>query len=222
MAANVGPIFESLLDNPVGIFSPFDGEELKRLRGYVDRVERLVSLRFFQQRQSVEIMGANEGVITVGQDGFDEEALMAVAGIFRMLYLPHEKSSFTATMNLLLRHVSIDAPQRAAALAELREIKGGRSELLKRSDIAMVLERRHPDGFITRERMSTETLIDLWLHGHFLHDENEKSQALDQWPIKHIPLFEFCGAIRRFARLFVAGRLVVVKALEAQIGAPAS
>ncbi len=56
--------------------------------------------------------------------------------------------------------------------------------------------------------------MDLWLNGYFLHGDETKAVALEEWPIQHLPLWEFCGVIRRFGQLFAVGRNVVMSVLE--------
>ena len=204
-----------VLASPVDIFTPFSAPEQERLRRYVERVQKLLNLSFFKSPgETLKIMGCDDGVVTSGTDGFDEEALMATIGLFRMLYHETDHTGFMATMNLLLSHVRSDSPVRDEALKDLRGLKRGRADILRRSDIGMVVQRIRPDGSCVEERMSTKRLVDLWLNGYFLHGDEAKTAALEEWPIEHLPLWEFCGTIRRFAQLFAVGRNVVVKVLE--------
>jgi hypothetical protein len=188
----------------------------ERLRRYVERVEKLLDLSFFKSSpgETLKIMGSDDGVVTSGTDGFDEEALMATIGLFRMLFHESDHTGFVAAMNLLLSHVRSDSPLRAQALRDLRGLKRGRAGILRRADIAMVVQRVQPDGSFVEERMSTKRLVDLWLNGYFLHGDETKAAALEEWPIQHLPLWEFCGVIRRFGQLFAVSRNVVMRVLE--------
>ncbi len=56
-------------------------------------------------------------------------------------------------MNLLLSHVRSDSPLRAQAWRDLRGLKSGRAEILRRADVAMVVQRVQPDGSFIEERM---------------------------------------------------------------------
>ena len=159
-------------------------------------------------------MSSNNGVFTTGTDSFDEESLTAVAGPFRILYNPQEKTSFVAVMNLLISHVRSASLRRCEALDELRDLRKGRAEILRRSTIRMIIERRQPNGSTVEEVMATRRLIDLWLHGHFLHGDEDKAEDLDEWNISGVALFEFCAVVRRFAHLFSDGRIVVMQVLE--------
>jgi hypothetical protein len=118
------------------------------------------------------------------------------------------------TINLLLSHVRSNIRLRDQGLKDLRGLKRGRADILQSSDIEMVVQRIQRDGSCVEERMSTKRPVDLWLNGYFLHGDETKTAALEEWPIEHLPLWELCGAIRRFARLFAIGRNVVVKLLE--------
>ena len=102
---------------------------------------------------------------------------MAVAGPFRILYKPQEKTSFMAIMKLLISHVRSDSVRRPEALDELRDLRKGRAEILSRSTIRMILERRQADGSVLEDIMTTERLIDLWLHGHFLHGDRARRRT---------------------------------------------
>ena len=145
----------------------------------------------------------------------DEEALMAVAGLFRMVYDDNERTSFSHAMKLLSSHVDAAAPQlNSAAISALRGLRRAKGELLQQSGIQMVVARPRPDSTLEEETLTTKQIIELRLHGELLHAENEKSDALDAWPIRGLPLFEFCGAIRRLARLFWVGRNVVAEVLK--------
>ncbi len=70
------------------VFTPFSAAERERLRRYVERVEKLLDLSFFKSSpgETLKIMGSDDGVVSSGTDGFDEEALMATIGLFRMLF----------------------------------------------------------------------------------------------------------------------------------------
>src|SRR5205085_4316157 len=96
----------------------------------------------------------------------DEEALMAVAGLFRMLYDEHKRTSFTYVMKLLTQHVDADDPAlKREAIKQLREHRRGRAEILRMSTIRMIVEHRRADGSVRQETLTTEQIIDLWLHG---------------------------------------------------------
>jgi hypothetical protein len=201
---------------PVDVYEPFTLRVRERLERYVDRVDKLTSMRFFNTSETLHVMGGAEGVRTEGLETFDEEALMATIPLFRMLYTGSEPTSFAATLNVLKRAVKSDASLRDQAIAELRTLGVAFENGKKTASFGMIVDWVARDGTTTSaERMDPEHLIDLWLHGYFLHGENEKSNELQRWPIEHVPLWELCGAIRRLTNIFRLGREVVAMALEA-------
>jgi hypothetical protein len=140
---------------------------------------------------------------------------MATLPLFRMLYIGSEPTSFLATINLLKGAVRVDAPLKKTVLQELKSLSRGFERAKRTAGIGMIVEWVEADGKrVGSERMDPERLIDLWLHGYFLHAENDKANELERWPIEHVPLWELCGAVRRLTNIFRIGREVVWVALE--------
>jgi hypothetical protein len=108
---------ESPLEHPAEIYSRFDAAETRHLRTYVDDVKAFTNMVFFANpARSLRI---EDRPSTVRLTEIDDEAVRAVTGLFRSLYVPTEPTSYRATFNLLKRHV-YESPLRDAALHELR------------------------------------------------------------------------------------------------------
>jgi hypothetical protein len=206
---------EFQMTHPVDVYRPFEPELRKRLKNFVSRVDKLTSLTFFTINETLHVMGGDEGLRSVGSDVFDDEALMATLPLFRMLYIGSEPTSFLATVNLLKGAARVDAPLRKTVLEELKSLSRGFERAKRTAGIGMIVEWVGADGKrVKSERMDPEHLIDLGLHGYFLHAENDKANELERWPIEHVPLWELCGAVRRLTNIFRIGREVVWIALE--------
>jgi hypothetical protein len=211
------------ITHPVGVYRAFDRSVRKRLENFVSRVDTLASLRFFETNETLHVMGANDGVRTVGSDTFDQEGLMAVLPLFRMLYTGSEPTSFSATINLLKAAVKRDGPLSGPVMQELKALNTAFQRSKSRADIGMIVEWVGSDGQPSgSERMDPEHMIDLWLHGYFFHAENAKADELERWPVEHLPLWELCGAVRRLTTIFRVGREVVSTALEQDVAAIAA
>jgi len=57
-------------------------------------------------------------------------------------------------------------------------------------------------------------LIDLFLHGKYLHKANEKSDKLAAWPLAHVAQQVFFGAITALSQVYWVGRNVVAEVLK--------
>jgi hypothetical protein len=79
--------------------------------------------------------------------------------------------------------------------------------------MALVITRRQADGTEKSENLTPRLLIDLFLHGHYLHKGNEKADKLAQWPIPEMAKHVFFGAIMRLRNLWWLGRNVVRRIL---------
>jgi len=72
-----------------------------------------------------------------------------------------------------------------------------------------------PDGSLADEEELTPTvLIDLFLHGKYLHKGNEKSDKLAAWPLAHLLQDSFFGAIKQLSQIYWVGRNVVAEVLK--------
>jgi hypothetical protein len=57
-------------------------------------------------------------------------------------------------------------------------------------------------------------LIDLFLHGKYLHKGNEKSDKLAAWPLAHLLQDSFFGAMKQLSQIYWVGRNVVAEVLK--------
>lgn len=198
------------------IYSPFDPRETRRLRNYVSDVEELVASAFFQPGEQKLTLSAEMGgplLSTLVYPG--EEAVRAVVGLFRQLYNHHEPTSYDQIIKLLSRHAQERGSQhRDVAVAELRALRAWEKDAL-RPTIALKWQHTRPDGSMAYEEdLTPEVLIDLFLHGKYLHKGNEKSDKLEAWPLAHIAQQSFFGAMTALAQVYWVGRNVVAEVLE--------
>jgi hypothetical protein len=208
---------DSVLRLAAEIYSPFDAGEARRLRTYVADVEELVGSTFFQPGEHKLTLSAEMGgplQSTLAYPG--EEAVRAVVGLFRQLYNHHELTSYHQILKLLSRHAhERDSQYRDAAVAELKALRDWEKDAL-RPTIALKWQHARPDGSIAyEEELTPEVLIDLFLHGKYLHKGNEKSDKLDAWPLAHVAQQVFFSAMTSLSQVYWVGRNVVVEALNA-------
>src|ERR1700722_1844741 len=161
----------SPLERVAEVYSPFDHAEAKRLRTYVADVEALVASSFFHgPRLSVTI-----GEPGVGDtlEGPDDEATRAVAGLFRSLYADHEPTSYNATLKLLSRHArDQECLRQREVIAELRALRKLKTQALVSGGMTITSSGRE---------LTPEVLIDVFLHGRYLHKDGEKMGTLEDF-----------------------------------------
>lgn len=207
---------DSVLRLAAEIYAPFDERQTRRLRQYVADVEELVESAFFQPGEQTLTLSAEMGgplQSTLVYPG--EEAVRAVVGLFRQLYNHREPTSYNQTLKLLGRHVhDRGGPHRDAASAELKALRECEKDALRPS-IALKWQHCRPDGSVAYyEDLTPEVLIDLFLHGHYLHKENEKSDKLDAWPLTHVAQQSFFGAMGSLSQVYWVGANVVREILK--------
>jgi hypothetical protein len=84
-----------------------------------------------------------------------------------------------------------------------------------RPTIALKWQHGRPDGSIAYEEdLTPEVLIDLFLHGKYLHKGNEKSDKLDAWPLAQVAQQVFFGAMTSLSEVYWVGRNVVAEVLK--------
>jgi hypothetical protein len=207
---------DSVLRLAAEIYSPFNVRETRRLRGYVSDVEELVGSAFFQPGEQKLTLSADMGgplQTTLVYPG--EEAVRAVVGLFRQLYNHHEPTSYHQVFKLLSRHAhERGSEHRAAAVVELRALRDWEKDAL-RPTIGLTWQHARSDGSIAYEEdLTPEVLIDLFLHGKYLHKGNEKSDKLAAWPLAHVAQQVFFSAMTALSQVYWVGRNVVAEALR--------
>jgi len=212
-AAPAGQDPESILRLAEEIYTPSDPSETRRLRGYISDVEELVGSRFFQLEEqkltlSAEIGGPLQSTLVYP----GEEAVRAVVGLFRQLHNHHEPTSYHQILKLLSRHAhERSSEHRDAAVAELKGLREWEKDAL-RPTIALKWEHVRPDGSIAdAEDLTPAVLIDLFLHGKYLHKGNEKSDKLDAWPLAHVAQQVFFDAMINLSKVYWVGRNVAAE-----------
>ena len=133
----------------------------------------------------------------------------------KRLYNHHEPTSYHQIIKLLSRHAHERGSQRRdAAVAELKALREWEKDAL-RPTIALKWQHARPDGSIAYEEdLTPEVLIDLFLHGKYLHKANEKSDKLAAWPLAHVAQQVFFGAITALSQVYWVGRNVVAEVLK--------
>jgi hypothetical protein len=207
---------DSVLRLAEEIYTPFDARETRRLRNYISDVEELVASRFFQPGEQKLTLSAKMGgplQSTLVYPG--EEAVRAVVGLFRQLYNHHEPTSYHQILKLLSRHAHERGSQyRDAAVAELKALRDWEKDAL-RPTIGLKWQHARPDGSIAYEEdLTPEVLIDLFLHGKYLHKGNEKSDKLDAWPYAHLLQQSFFNAMSWLSQVYWVGRNVVAEVIK--------
>src|SRR5689334_6080494 len=107
----------SLLDAPKSIYRPFSRPESDVLRGFVENVRRLGTMRFFKEvpQQATQTIGDN-GMLSK-MDEPDDEAVRAAITQFRQIYDHNEPNSFQHAMKVLKQSVhELDGSDRKAAI----------------------------------------------------------------------------------------------------------
>jgi hypothetical protein len=206
---------DSVLRLAAEIYSPFDARETRRLREYVESVEDLVESAFFKHGKNTVTLSAEAGgplMSTIDYPG--EEAVRAVVGLFRQLYNHHEPTSYNSVLKLLGHHVNErDSAHREAAVAELRALRVWEKEAL-RPTMQLIWQHTRTDGTVEEEELTPAVLIDLFLHGRYLHRGNEKSDKLDAWPMAHLAQQSFFGAMMTLSQVYWVGANVVREILK--------
>lgn len=195
---------DSPLEHPADVYRPFDASESKRLRTYAEDVSTLVAFRFFQgPKLSVTIAEPGIGDTL---EGPDEEAVYAVAALFRSLYLDHEPTSYNAILKLLSRSVRArESPTQREATDELRSLRRLKARALSAGMNTITSSGRE---------LTPEVLIDVFLNTTYLHKDDTKMDALEDLQGDAFLMFEFLGAVQRLSQVFWVGRLVVSPILK--------
>jgi len=199
---------ESPLELASEIYRPFDAAEVKRLRNFVGDVEGLrESALFSNPTNTVRISGEVNRPIKQELDFAGDEAIHAVVGRFRQLYNRPEPTSYASILKLLGRHVhERESPLQREALDAIKELRKWEGEA---RDVKGGVEIN-----VNGETMTGPILIDLFLHGHYLHKGNAKSDALDVFPLRAMLLSEFIRAMTVLMQVYWVGRNVVAQILE--------
>lgn len=205
---------EEILWRPLDIYRPFTAEEVENLRTFSTNVHELRTYSFFQQIPSqLQITGTIIGQpIESRMRDPPREATRAAVTLFRQVYGQNERANFVKIMKILKRSVSDRASEhRAQALAVLDEIYDGQRVLLERgAGIAMYYAAGD-----RRSRLTTETVLATYLHGVWLHSDEDKSRraaAFDRAP--PIARFTFYSAIATLTLLYIDAAVIVDAALS--------
>lgn len=205
---------DSVLHQATKIYAPFDSRETRRLRQYVADVEELVGSSFFSAGEKLTLTSELGGPLQTQLTYPGEEAVRAIVGLFRQLYNHHEPTSYRQILKLLTKHAGEkEGSLREQAVEELRGLRAWEKEAL-RPTVQLNMQTTGPDGaVVSAEELTPAVLIDLFLHGRYLHKGNEKSDKLNAWPLAHVAQHSFLGAIRSLSQVWWVGRNVVKEVL---------
>lgn len=200
------------------IYVAFDVKETRRLRQYVADVEELVGSSFFSPGKEMLTLSSELGAPLQTQLTYaGEEAVRAIVGLFRQLYNHREPTSYNQILKLLSKHADDhNGPLQDQAIEALRELQKWEKNAL-RPTVALNWRHVGPEGQVREEVLTPAVLIDLFLHGRYLHKGNQKSDKLDAWPLADAAQHSFLGAIRALSQVWWVGRNVV----SAVLGEPA-
>jgi hypothetical protein len=207
---------ESPLERAAEIYAPFDAGETARLRQYVEDVQDLAASSFFKNPgQKVTLSWSDDDrTLRTELDYAGEEAVRAVVPLFRQLYNPTEPTSYVQVLKLLSRHVKArESALQADAIEALRDLRRGQQQILTQPMGQIVMN---------AEELTPAALVDLFLHGHYLHKGNEKSEKLAQWPVTDLLRHSFFTTMLQLRNLYWIGRNVVLRVLAEPSLVPAA
>lgn len=196
------------LDHPLEIYSRFDARESALLHGFVSDVEAITESAFFRNPGgSLQIKFAGNEPLTTQLEYAGEEAVRAVVGLFRQLYDHKEPTSFTSMYKILAANVRRrESLLQRDALDALRDLRDEEKARLRRTQGVTLV--------VNGVELTPRVLIDLFLHGRYLHKGNEKSARLDRIPMGQIPQSEFHGVMTSLVALYWEMRNVVARVLD--------
>jgi hypothetical protein len=197
---------ESPLEFVTEIYAPFDTAEARHLRTYVDDVETIAGMAFFANpTRSMSIEGGTDQPLTVKLNDIDDEAVYAVVGLFRSLYVPTEPTSYRRTLKLLKRHLR-ESPHREACVRALRDLERWEKEVSKTSAVQFI---------VNETPVSTQEIITMFLNAQYSHKDGDKAEWLDAFGVAREALRgEFLRAIYVLVKVYWVGRNVVKPILE--------
>jgi hypothetical protein len=208
----------SVLDSPAAIYRPFTIAETRLLRSFAEGARRLGRMRFWEEvpAQASISFDATTGLEETMTEPSDE-ALRAAITEFRQLYSPNEPHSFSKVIALLKRSAhECNGTQKAAALEALDEFIAAQRRAMAGIGMGIVLENATSGA---RSDIDPAKVIDAYLHGHYLHSGNAKSnlaRELDE--IRVIARLTFYSVMLNLRNLYwmtanVIDRVLAVAAL---------
>jgi len=197
-------VADSPLEHPAEIYSPFDAEETRRLTTFADDVDSFVNSAFFKDLKLSLTVGAEElGPLGERLEYPGEEAVRAVAALFRSLYESGEHASFHATLNLLSRHVRERNPSSEQEVLDIfRGLKRWKAQALRPRGLRIA---------INGQELLPRDLIELFLYGVYLHKDPEKVALLEQFAPVGILQLEFLSTMQILSKLYGATAREVVR-----------
>lgn len=202
-----------VVDYPLEIYRPFTEAETAILRDFVANARLLRGMRLFQQ--TPKRASVNWDVDTGFKNEMDEpedEAVRAALTVFRQLYKPSEAHSFNRVINLLKRSVDQHGgPRRQEALDFFAYYPAEQKRRMGAVGIGIVFE--GPDG---QRPIDTEMTIEAYMHGHYLHGTNEKSELAKQLDeMQPFPRFTLYTTMHYLAGLYWMAANVIDRILDA-------
>jgi hypothetical protein len=197
---------ESPLEHVAEIYAPFLTAAARHLRTYVDDVETIAGMAFFANpTRSMTIEGGTDQPLTVKLNDIDDEAVYAVVGLFRSLYVPTEPTSYRRTLKLLKTHLR-ESPRREACVTAVRDLERWEKEVLKTSAIQFI---------VNDTPVTTHEIITMFLNAQYSHKDGDKGEWLDAFGVAREAMRgEFLRAIYVLVKVYWVGRNVVKPILE--------
>jgi hypothetical protein len=191
----------SPLEHVAAIYAPFDAAEARRLRTYVEDMETITGMAFFANpTRSMRIEGGTVQPVTVKLNDIDDEAVHAVMGLFRSLYVPSEPTSYRSIMKLLKRHLC-ESQHREACFHALRDLERWEKEVMASSMVRFSLN---------GTPISTHEIITKFLYAQYSHKDGDKGEWLDTFGVAREALRgEFLRAIYVLVKVYWVGHNVV-------------
>jgi hypothetical protein len=157
-------------------FTPFDEQEMRRIRRYANRVKRLRECKLWEQLPALTVKGstiegqARADITHAGTEADRSHFLM----MFRPLYMKTEVNGFLQVAAMMREHAEKKGgPDAATAVEMIAEYEQGHHQELRSS----VLEIREAGGNYV---VPPERLFKTWLSGHDFHEDEAKTDILDR------------------------------------------
>lgn len=135
----------------------------KKITDFIDLVGRIRARPFmaeFQKNNLFDIIHSRPNAPKP-----DEELFRSFIMDVRKLYMEKEPTSFKKMFPVFMQYVSPDEK------IELQKCQSDYEEILKIS---------FPAGIPAKEKKTIKNILDDWLYGHYLHEEEDKKKTLSE------------------------------------------
>ncbi len=135
----------------------------KKLDNFVNLIQRIRQSKFMAELPKNNVFN----IIYQREDApkIDEDLLRSFIMDIRKVYMAKELTSFVKMFPIFMKYVSGEEKQ------ELQKCKSDYEENLKIS---------FPAGIPVKESKTIKNILDDWLYGHYLHEEEDKKKTLSE------------------------------------------